>query len=156
LTKINLEVIIQLNKYMSKEEEPVKLSRGDKIGCGIVAGVVIAGALTGFGFMLKHAADDEGIHRENNLADENKLMQERGLLGDHSIIDLREVPGFNFNGNVAGGFLIIEGTFHGETTQMLEFAWKPRADESFIQISSIPTKNVKYFIVDDPNIQPTV
>lgn len=88
------------------------------------------------------------------LRQEATLLQEKGLLGERPIVDLREIPNFNFNGQIAGGFLFTTGTFHGETTQMMEFAWKPNDKDT--QISSVPVRNVRFLIFDDPNTKPTV
>lgn len=101
------------------------------------------------------AAINNSKHKRN-INNAERLIQEKDLSGEHPIIDLREIPGFNLEGKFSSGFFVTSGNFRGQTTEMLQFAWKIKEDDQNCQISSVPIKNVRYFIVDDPTTQPTV
>lgn len=143
-----------------KEIEPKhsNLKEARELGTGLLVVLALCGTASGISYGaikgVQALSDANNAHNAQSLTTETKLLQEKGLLGQQPLVDLREVPNFNFNGQIAGGFLFVTGTFHGETTQMMEFAWKP--NDKDIQISSVPVRNVKYLVFDDPNTKPTV
>jgi hypothetical protein len=131
---------------INKESES-RYSGKEKIVSSLIVPIVIVG-LTLFVRESQKATD---ALLDKNLKAEAMILQEKGLLGEQPIIDLRDVPGEQ----APAGFINTMGSFHGEIVEKLKFAWKPNGDGS-VQTSEVPTKNIKYFVLDDPNVQPTV
>jgi hypothetical protein len=124
-----------------------------KIGPGKIAATLgVIGITVGIGGCIQDHYSNNATNR-SNLIEETQLLQEKGLMGDHPLIDLREVPGFDFNGQVSGGLLFIEGAIDGKTTQYIEFAWKTKEDDPRIIISKVPVENVQFTVIkDDPSV----
>ncbi len=94
--------------------------------------------------MIRLNADADGIREatEKGTPEQNAILQKRGLLGEHELIDLRDVAGFNINGNISGGFLVFSGSFNGRSTELLQFAWKTNTEPPLIIISDLPTDQI--------------
>ena len=70
---------------------------------------------------------------------------ETGMGGNLSLVDLRNVSGFE---NAANGFLVISETTDGKTEQFLQFAWEINAQDKKIDkkiiVSKIPREKVQF------------
>lgn len=130
---------------MAEKEKPYILRN-------IALGVGALGLMVGEMIWGEHG---ENVRLKNTIKEGANILQKKGLLGEIPIIDLREVPGFDFKGHMAAGFLVVSGEFQGKTTEMLEFALNPGGEKG-IQTSRVPTRNVQYLIMEDPNTKPTV
>jgi hypothetical protein len=120
----------------------------------IFAATVATSALAGIG--IAYGVNSENAANRLNFIKETQLLQEKGLIGDHPLMDLRELPGFDLNEQIKGGLLSIEGLIDGKTTQYIEFAWKTKEDDPRIIISKVPVENVQFMVIkDDPNANPT-
>lgn len=135
---------------MHKELEEKPSKAGD-----IALAVVTIGALVGVPTLIGFGCRAAAIDHRKAIDEQTNILQEKGLLGEIPIIDLREVPGYRSSAEVTAGFVFFTGTFRGETTRMMEFAWQPR-DDKYFQISQVPTRNIRYLVIDDPNTRPTV
>lgn len=112
---------------------------------------LVVGSTLGLGIVAGCAESPLSVARRT----ERKIVEERGINGEHPIIDLRSIPGFSQRGDIGGGFLSFSGTYEGKTTTMLQFAWKVAEEDKDFQISEVPVDKIKFRTVE-PNTQPTV
>jgi len=141
---------------VSKPEGKVSNAEAFNAFCGVIVKIGIPVALISTFIVggVKSCINENQVNADAALKNETTLLQEKGLLGQHQVVDLREVPGFDFEGKVAGGFLYTEGEFHGETVEKLKFAWKP--DGKDIVVSEVPERNVRFIISGDASVEPNV
>lgn len=139
--------------------DPKPTSRGtskktDRYTLKLVLGIVGTGMGIGASLMgLALCLRDADVKETNALEQNTAMLQEKGLIGELPIIDLREVPGYDFKGQ----FFFYTGTFQGEAAQMMKLAWRPKGkDDEYVKILAVPTRKVSYLVVDNPNTKPTV
>ncbi len=92
---------------------------------------------------------EDGSTLKNNEAKQHAILEKRGLAGEHALVDLRDVPGFQIKGSFSGGFLFYDGSIDGESKRFLEFAWKTNTDEPEIIISQVPLDIVKFREIEE-------
>ena len=135
-----------------KEKSQEHISRREflKKGCKLGLGIVVASGVSGLALLNEGCGgtSEEGFKRE---------LEEYGLSGDHDIIDLRTVPGFNFSDEVSSGFLFTQREINGHSESAVQFAWKWEKDEvSKTIISEVPIGKI-LFNTDVPDkTKPTI
>ncbi len=94
--------------------------------------------------IIRRNANGDGIREatDKGTPPQNEILRKRGLLGEHELIDLRDVAGFNISGNVSGGFFAFNGSLDGRSIELLQFAWKTNTETPLIIISAIPTDQI--------------
>lgn len=114
----------------------------------VEVGAIVAFSTAAVGgpfLVMAKIADDNRIERDRQVeAIQNQFS------GDFKVLDLRSIPGFQFNGNMSGGFLIFSGQINGETKSMLQFAWETKGEEKETIISEVPLDRVIFMITEDP------
>src|ERR1035437_7744496 len=107
------------------------------VGAGVVA-VVGGGVGYGVNWFAEYRA-----HTANRVQ-----ALENDFGGNYNLVDLRTVPGFEFNGSV-GGFIIFSGQIDGKTESMLQFAWKTKGNPQETIISEVPMSEVIFVVSPD-------
>ena len=96
----------------------------------------------GIGYIVNWTAE-YSAHTENRVQ-----TLENDFGGSYNLVDLRTVPGFEFNGSV-GGFIIFSGQIDGKTESMLQFAWKTKGNPQETIISEVPMSEVIFVVSPD-------
>lgn len=101
----------------------------------------------GVGAAVLVGCGNDGFKR--NEAKQKSILEARGLTGQHDLVDLRDVPGFQLKGEIDGGFLSFDGAIEGQSKRFLEFAWKTNSNEPEIIVSQVPLDVVKFKEIED-------
>ncbi len=90
---------------------------------------------------------------ETRTPEQVTLLEKKGILGDHELIDLRDVVSFDVHGSASGGLLLLNGVVDGKTTQEIQFAWRTNnPTDSSIIISQLPIDRF-FFKNYDPGVK---
>lgn len=88
--------------------------------------------------------DDRG---GRDLATQKQILEREGILGEHPLVDLREIPGFQASGSTGGGLLFFSGNLEGKTITSVQFAWRTNEEKSRVIITTIPMEKVAFVVV---------
>lgn len=96
------------------------------------------------GLTLSGCDDGRG---KRYLETQMRILEREGVLGEHPLVDLREIPGFQTSGSVGGGLLFFGGNLEGKNITSIQFAWKTNEQKSRIIITTLPMEKVAFMIV---------
>ena len=98
----------------------------------------------GFIGLTLSGCDDRG---QRYLETQMRILEREGVLGEHPLVDLREIPGFQASGSVGGGLLFFGGNLEGKNITSIQFAWKTNEQKSRIIITTLPMEKVAFMVV---------
>lgn len=128
------------------------LNRREALKRGVAVGSIIL--MGGVGVFIY--ADIERAKEETKRKSIENLF-ETGMGGNLSLIDLRNIPGFD---NADSGFLVVSETSDGKTRQFLQFAWEINAQDKKtdkkIIVSKLPIERVRFKKTDNEGEETTV
>ncbi len=85
--------------------------------------------------------------RERYLASQKQILEREGILGEHPLVDLREIPGFQASGSVGGGLFFFGGNLEGKNITSVQFAWRTNEQKQRIIITTLPMEKVAFMVV---------
>lgn len=96
------------------------------------------------GLTLSGCDDGRG---KRYLETQMRILEREGVLGEHPLVDLREIPGFQASGSAGGGLLFFSGNLEGKTITSVQFAWKTNEEKSRVIITTIPMEKIAFVVV---------
>jgi len=122
------------------------------IGCSF-AGLVLIGMLGGGAFVGYQGR----VNYANAIGIERGILEEEGLLGEHSLISWNTVSG-SASSSIKDYLINSEVESGGKKIKVAKIKLEVRGRDGTIQYVkfSVPKENIKLIVAKDPNAKPTI